>query len=112
MNNKRKIQYRIGPWRPPAMIDDALPVDHRRVVSEIAALIREHAGAEGLQASSPDRRAEIERQVASSVSVIPDGRVAGVSMRACGLPEFPALLRRLPELEQIDLSGNRIAALP
>src|SRR5437867_11439440 len=41
-----------------------------------------------------------------------DGAVVDVAVRECGLPEFPAILSQLIQLEQLDLSGNRLTALP
>ena len=41
-----------------------------------------------------------------------DDAVLEMIARERGLSEFPAILGQLPQLEQLDLSGNRLTALP
>src|SRR4051812_36637653 len=53
-----------------------------------------------------------DRDLALSCCHVADWAVVEVAMSASDLPEFLAILGQLPQLEQLDLAGYRLTALP
>jgi len=82
------------------------------MLNKLEALIQSRASTSDRRSSSHETNDPNASPGECLVNHAADGTVVDVVVRECGLPGFPAILSQLPDLEQLDLSGNRLTALP